>query len=96
MDTAGSTNQRASGNVIGGHKATISNPNTSEEAKQHSREMLEQLEGKTTTTSSGVELEGKNEGNVVGGYKAALKNPKVSEEAKERAENVLEELGADH
>lgn len=29
------------GNVIGGHKANISNPNTSEESKQHSREVLD-------------------------------------------------------
>jgi hypothetical protein len=27
--------------VAGGHKATINNPNTSEEAKEHSRQVLE-------------------------------------------------------
>lgn len=30
------------GNVVGGHKANINNPNTSEEAKQHSKEVLDQ------------------------------------------------------
>ncbi|KAF8629251.1 hypothetical protein AX17_005830 [Amanita inopinata Kibby_2008] len=29
------------GNVLGGHKATLSNKNASEEAKEHSREVLE-------------------------------------------------------
>jgi hypothetical protein len=27
--------------IAGGHKANLNNPNTSEEAKQHSREVLE-------------------------------------------------------
>ncbi|KAJ7610492.1 Conidiation protein 6-domain-containing protein [Roridomyces roridus] len=32
------------GNVRGGHKANLKNPNTSEESKEHSREYLEDLE----------------------------------------------------
>lgn len=28
------------GNIVGGHKANINNPNTSEESKQHSRDVL--------------------------------------------------------
>ncbi|KAJ7604465.1 Conidiation protein 6-domain-containing protein [Roridomyces roridus] len=31
-------------NVIGGHKANLKNPNTSEESKEHSREYLEEAE----------------------------------------------------
>lgn len=29
-------------NVIGGHKATIHNPHTSDEAKEHSKEILKE------------------------------------------------------
>ncbi|KAI8981148.1 Conidiation protein 6-domain-containing protein [Trametes punicea] len=32
-------------NVARGHKAAINNPNVSEEAKEHSRQVLEELEG---------------------------------------------------
>ncbi|KAI5820524.1 Conidiation protein 6-domain-containing protein [Pyronema omphalodes] len=31
-------------NVIGGYKATLKNPNVSDEAKQHAKECLEELE----------------------------------------------------
>ncbi|OIW27872.1 hypothetical protein CONLIGDRAFT_634202 [Coniochaeta ligniaria NRRL 30616] len=36
-------------NVKRGHKAAISNPNVSEEAKEHSRQVLDELEGKEST-----------------------------------------------
>jgi len=36
-----------------GHKAAISNPNVSEEAKEHSRQVLEAMEGKDKTGSGG-------------------------------------------
>jgi len=50
-------------------------PDTSQEAKQHSKEVLEELgfeTGDTATGTSGpeVNIEGKNPGNVAGGYKA--------------------------
>jgi hypothetical protein len=63
----------------GGHKAAISNPNVSEEAKEHSREVLKDLEGKNSTsggssegggagkqtsTSGGTTFDGKDAGNV--------------------------------
>ncbi|KAI0363633.1 hypothetical protein BV20DRAFT_1126167 [Pilatotrama ljubarskyi] len=32
-------------NVARGHKAAINNPNVSEEAKEHSRQVLEDIEG---------------------------------------------------
>jgi hypothetical protein len=41
------------GNVIGGHKANLSNPNTSEESKQHSLEVIEKELG-TEETTTGV------------------------------------------
>ncbi|EPQ60862.1 hypothetical protein GLOTRDRAFT_135467 [Gloeophyllum trabeum ATCC 11539] len=77
------------GNVARGHKAAINNPNVSEEAKDHSRQVLEELE------QSG-ELENANtnhEGNVARGHKANLSNPHTSEESKQRSEQVLEDLG---
>ncbi|PWW78637.1 hypothetical protein C7212DRAFT_361654 [Tuber magnatum] len=95
MDSA--SDQKNLGNVIGGHKANLHNPNTSEEAKQHSREVLEELGLETGSYTSGpssadVNIVGKNPGNVAGGYKATLHNPNVSEEAKERAQEKLEKL----
>ncbi|MCJ1324109.1 hypothetical protein MMC10_000771 [Thelotrema lepadinum] len=77
-------------NLAGGHKANLSNPNTSEESKQHSRDVLENDLADMQTGSSGS----KNEGNVAGGYKATLKNPNVSDEAKQNAEQKLSEMGA--
>ncbi|CUS13494.1 unnamed protein product [Tuber aestivum] len=114
MDSA--SDQKNLGNVIGGHKANLHNPSnissyltihTSEEAKQHSREVLDGLGLETGTYTSGpgdadVNIGAKNPGNVAGGYKArdillthdtsTLHNPNVSEEAKERAQEKLEKL----
>ena len=33
-------------NILGGHKAALNNPNTSEEAKEHSRKILEEAGAK--------------------------------------------------
>jgi len=79
------------GNVVGGHKANLNNPNTSEESKQHSREVLEgELSDVQTGTTND---EGKNPNNVAGGLKATLKNPNVSDEAKQSAQERLEGMG---
>ncbi|KAI0365204.1 hypothetical protein BV20DRAFT_973514 [Pilatotrama ljubarskyi] len=80
---------------IGGHKAALKNPNVSEEAKEHSRQAIEELEQQPETkeTRAGYE-EDKDEVRQNAGYKATLKNPNVSEEAKEHAKEVLEERGA--
>lgn len=94
MDTSDSTDQRNKGNVIGGHKANINNPNTSGQAKQHSQDVLNEIGHDTRSSSGANDTTGKNMGNVVGGYKATLKNPNVSQEAKEHAEEVLEDMGA--
>ncbi|KAI9883901.1 MAG: hypothetical protein M1823_004315 [Watsoniomyces obsoletus] len=78
------------GNVAGGHKATINNPNVSEEAKQHSKEVLENEfnggdVGKTKNDN-------KNPNNVAGGLKATLNNPNTSDEAKESAKERLDNM----
>ena len=63
-------------------------PDTSEESKQHSREVLENgVEGADMETES----HDKNPNNVAGGLKATLNNPNVSEEAKESARERLGE-----
>ncbi|EMD58522.1 hypothetical protein GGP41_005983 [Bipolaris sorokiniana] len=80
------------GNVIGGHKANINNPNTSDEAKQHSKEVLQDLENGGEITSKSTSDQDKNPNNVAGGLKATLKNPNVSDEAKQSAEERLGQL----
>lgn len=74
------------GNVIGGHKANISNPHISSEAKDRSKGVLEDL-GTTTHRE--------NLGNVIGGHKANIANPHTSEEAKERSKEILGEIGSE-
>ena len=55
---------------IGGHKANLKNPNTSEESKQHSREVLDEMGSETSPNASSdpvnIPTAGKNTGNVVG------------------------------
>ncbi|ODQ56120.1 conidiation-specific protein 6 [Saitoella complicata NRRL Y-17804] len=82
------------GNVAGGYKATLNNPNVSDEAKQHAQEMLDSGDFESAPSSSKHDDSMKNTGNVIGGYKATLNNPNVSDEAKEHAQEKLDELGA--
>ncbi|KAH9975203.1 Conidiation protein 6-domain-containing protein [Russula compacta] len=84
--------------VAGGHKAAIHNPNVSAQAKEHSRQVVEEIqdsgavrEGGSVEQSSPLDADGKNDNRVLGGYKATLKNPNVTDEAKERARQVLQE-----
>ncbi|KAM4056043.1 conidiation protein 6 domain-containing protein [Hirsutella rhossiliensis] len=77
--------------IAGGHKATLNNPNVSAEAKQHSREVLDNEFNGGDVPKSG-EDGNKNPGNVAGGLKATLKNPNVSEEAKESAKQRLDAM----
>ncbi|KAF8251605.1 conidiation protein 6 [Wilcoxina mikolae CBS 423.85] len=81
------------GNIIGGHKANLHNPNTSEESKQHSKEVLEKEFGGGDTgkySAAGSHGGTKNSRNVEGGLKATMKNPNTSEEAKMHAKERLE------
>ncbi|PHH78824.1 hypothetical protein CDD80_6195 [Ophiocordyceps camponoti-rufipedis] len=74
--------------IAGGHKATLNNPNASEQAKQHSREVLDNEFNGVPRSGDGE----KNPGNVAGGLKATLKNPNVSDEAKESAKQRLDNM----
>ena len=52
------------GNIAGGHKANLNNPNTSEESKQHSKEVLDnQLNGGDISGSKDANAD-KNPNNV--------------------------------
>ncbi|MCJ1294787.1 hypothetical protein MMC34_006345 [Xylographa carneopallida] len=74
----------------GGHKANLANPNTSEESKAHSKEILEgELADVETNVNS---TEGKNPNNVAGGLKATIANPNVSQEAKDSAKERLDAM----
>ncbi|KAN0123793.1 Conidiation protein 6 domain containing protein [Russula decolorans] len=92
---------QSSNRVAGGHKAAMHNPNVSAEAKEHSRQVVEDIQGPdvvhddgTTEPSSRSDGGDKDENRVLGGYKATLKNPNVSDEAKQRAEKALEDRNA--
>ncbi|KAL8708363.1 MAG: hypothetical protein Q9220_006743 [cf. Caloplaca sp. 1 TL-2023] len=85
------------GNIVGGHKANLNNPNTSEESKQHSKEVLDSEFNGGNVDKSGD----KNPQNVAGGLKASvlrlglvtLNNPQVSQDAKDSAKERLEGMG---
>jgi len=89
--------------VAGGHKAALHNPNVSAEAKEHSRRVIEEIQGPgtqavreddATEPSSRLDDKSKEETRVLGGYKATLKNPNVGDEAKQRAQQILEDNDA--
>ncbi|KAF6751669.1 Conidiation protein 6-domain-containing protein [Ephemerocybe angulata] len=102
------SSEKNQGNVIGGLKAAINNPNVSEEAKQRDFQRLQEMgadvEGYSAPSGGqqegghaygqGDQIDGKDASRVIGGYKATLSNPRTSEAAKEHAEEVLEELDA--
>ncbi|KAH9840139.1 Conidiation protein 6-domain-containing protein [Rhodofomes roseus] len=81
--------------VVGGHKAALNNPNVSDEAKQHSRQVVDELDDapETEEARQGYQ-EDKDQTRVNAGYKATLKNPNVSEEAKDHARDFLESKNA--
>jgi len=70
--------------VAGGHKAAMHNPNVSAEAKEHSRQVVEEIEGsdaaRVQVDSSTKQDFGYNlneESRVIGGYKATLKSTSI-------------------
>ncbi|KAI4165559.1 MAG: hypothetical protein LQ342_000972 [Letrouitia transgressa] len=79
---------------IAGYKATLSNPNVSDEAKENARQILDnELQGGDAGTGAVVrDNEQKNPGNVAGGLKAAINNPNVTEEGKRAAQEKLDSL----
>ncbi|KAI9701100.1 MAG: hypothetical protein M1836_001769 [Candelina mexicana] len=79
------------GNIAGGHKATLNNPKVSDEAKQHSKEVLDsEFDGGNV----GGDNTEKNPNRVAGGLKATTNNPNLSEDTKKEAEEKLKAMGA--
>ncbi|KAK4184358.1 hypothetical protein QBC35DRAFT_477323 [Podospora australis] len=68
-------------NVLRGQKATISNPNTSDKAKAHAREVLESYDEPydelSATHGAKQDSGSKHPGNVARGLKASISNPCV-------------------
>ncbi|CAJ2502772.1 Uu.00g101660.m01.CDS01 [Anthostomella pinea] len=77
--------------IAGGHKANLNNPNTSQESKQHSKEVLDNEFNGDNVAGAGDNVD-KNPGNVAGGLKATVNNPNVSQEAKESAKERLNQM----
>ncbi|RYO97174.1 hypothetical protein DL765_011296 [Monosporascus sp. GIB2] len=95
QEVPGNMDERDPENVLRGHKATISNPNTSDKAKEHSRAVLESYDephDAQQSQSKSSDQGEKDPGNVARGLKASISNPGVSEEAKERAKEKLADL----
>ncbi|CAE6438298.1 hypothetical protein ACGC1H_007002 [Rhizoctonia solani] len=82
--------------VLGGHKATLSNPNTSNEAKEHAQEVLANADVSDTAKGQSTTGDSEHEKRVLAGYKGVLSNDNTSEEAKEKARAILSEAGELH
>lgn len=84
-------------NVVRGHKAAVANPNVSEQAKEHSKKVLESYDepydASKASHGSAEQEQHKDPGNVARGLKASISNPGVSEEAKKKAQEKLNALG---
>jgi hypothetical protein len=65
---------------------------TSEESKQHSREVLQNAENGGEVEAASSSGGDKNPNNVAGGLKATLNNPNTSDEAKESAKERLNDM----
>ncbi|TGJ88715.1 hypothetical protein E0Z10_g30 [Xylaria hypoxylon] len=77
--------------IAGGHKANLNNPRTSNDSKQHSREVLEN-EFNGGNVPGANDNQDKNPNNVAGGLKATVNNPNVSDEAKRSAKERLNQM----
>ncbi|KAJ4420347.1 hypothetical protein N0V82_004446 [Gnomoniopsis sp. IMI 355080] len=73
--------------VIGGHKATIHNANTSAEAKEHSKEVLKDDFNIIVDGNQAKDVD-----HVAAGLKGAMHNPQISEEAQFAAAEKLGEI----
>ncbi|KAG2418596.1 hypothetical protein HFD88_001697 [Aspergillus terreus] len=79
-------------NAMRGYKATLSNPNTSDEAKQNAQEMLNRLGGDQPRNELHEQTErGKDPTRVMSGLKAARHNPNVTESGRQKVEEQLRE-----
>ncbi|KAL4924608.1 Con-6 family protein [Aspergillus undulatus] len=82
-------------NQMRGYKATLNNPNVSQEAKDHAQSVLDNEIGGNQPQEELYKIRGdrnKSPNRMAGGLKAAMHNPGVSESGKQKAK---EKLGRD-
>ncbi|KAM0747744.1 hypothetical protein T439DRAFT_358959 [Meredithblackwellia eburnea MCA 4105] len=72
--------------VLAGYKATINNPNTSDEATKHAQDRIKELEALTQHEHT------KDPKHVIAGTKAALSNEHVHEDVKVELRQRLKEM----
>ncbi|EDP47341.1 hypothetical protein KXW98_008895 [Aspergillus fumigatus] len=77
-------------NVMRGYKATLRNPNVSQQAKQHAQQELDRYESGYATSKS---EEDRHASNVKRGLKAATHNPNVTDMGKKQARDKLQAMG---
>ena len=65
---------------------------TSEESKQHSRDVLQEAENGGQVEAASSSGGDKNPNNVAGGLKATISNPNNSDEAKQSAKERLDNM----
>ncbi|KAH9937594.1 uncharacterized protein B0H18DRAFT_1113410 [Fomitopsis serialis] len=75
------------GNVARGLKAAVSNPNSSEEAKERAQARLEEMEQSGEANSAEA-----HNAQVRQGHKAATNNPNVSEGAKQQSAQAVSDF----
>ncbi|KAI9035152.1 Con-6 family protein [Aspergillus affinis] len=81
-------------NQMRGYKATLSNPNVSDEAKEHAEQMLQELGGNQPQEEiHHAQGYGKDPMRVNAGLKAAQQNPNVSQSGKQAAAEKLDSPG---
>ncbi|KAL8727300.1 MAG: hypothetical protein Q9166_006131 [cf. Caloplaca sp. 2 TL-2023] len=78
-------------NHASGHKANLSNPNTSEASKAHSKEVLDSMPDQPHYGQEEQNVS-KNPNQVAGGLKAAINNDDVPNSGKEKAQQKLNEM----
>ncbi|KAJ5083874.1 hypothetical protein NUU61_008453 [Penicillium alfredii] len=81
-------------NAMRGYKATLKNPRTSNEAKEHASEVLNNELGWDKPRQDLYEVRDRNKGptHVAGGLKAAQKNPRVTDRGKQSSSEKLDTL----
>ncbi|KAL4805670.1 Conidiation protein 6-domain-containing protein [Aspergillus unguis] len=87
-------NPEESINKMRGYKATLHNPNVSQEAKQHAKDMLDNEVGGSESQEELYNARGdydKSPTRMSGGLRAAMHNPNMPESGKEKAKEKLEE-----
>ncbi|KAI4241269.1 MAG: hypothetical protein L6R40_004685 [Gallowayella cf. fulva] len=78
-------------NAASGHKANLSNPNTSEASKAHSKEVLDQMPDQPHYGKEEQNVS-KNPNQVAGGLKAAINNDTIPESGTQKAQEKLDQM----